>query len=361
MAEAGRDTVNARLRDKLSRECGPTVIEALADPKVVEVMLNSDGKLWVDRHGDGLVATGANMTPAAAESMLMTCAAMLNTTVHYDAPILEGEFPLDGSRLEGLIAPIVTAPVFAIRKRTQTVLSLDDFRKSGVIDERCEASDDVEAHGNATAGGQATSAIEAIRKAVRERANILIVGATGSGKTTLANAVLDEVARGSPRDRLVAIEDTMELQVNVANHVLLRSNSNISMQRLLRATMRLRPDRIVVGEVRGGEALTLLKSWNTGHPGGVATIHANSAQAGLLRLRQLIYEAPEAANLTPAAIDAMIAEAVNVVLHIQRVNGPPGRRVTEIVRVLGCAQGSFLVEPLVSANPPNSGDRHVRN
>src|SRR4051812_34726114 len=124
MTEGGRDAVRARLRDKLSRECGPAVVGALADPSVVEVLLNADGQLWIDKHGEGLVPAGANMASSAAESMLMTCAAILDTTVHYDSPILEGEFPLDGSRLQGLIAPIVRAPVFAIRKRTQRVLSL---------------------------------------------------------------------------------------------------------------------------------------------------------------------------------------------------------------------------------------------
>ncbi|HVZ42782.1 MAG TPA: ATPase, T2SS/T4P/T4SS family [Ramlibacter sp.] len=352
MSESAQEVVAARLRDKLSRECGPAVVSALGDPKVVEIMLNPDGQIWVDRAGEGMSFTGTRMARAAAESLLTTCAAMLNTTVHYGSPILEGEFPLDGSRLQGLVPPIVRAPVFAIRKRTQKVLTLDDFRASGVIPaarEADHATDTAQAPSHvAPPPGHCASPIDAIRAAVLARRNILIVGATGSGKTTLANAVLDEVARAAPHDRLIAIEDTMELQVNVANHVLLRSSSAIDMQRLLRATMRLRPDRIVVGEVRGGEALTLLKSWNTGHPGGLATVHANSAQAGLLRLRQLIYEAPEAANLSPAAIDAMIAEAVNVVLFIQRTPGSPGRRVSEIVRVLGASGGGFEVESLIA-------------
>lgn len=351
MSESAQEVVTARLRDKLSRECGPVVVTALGDPKVVEVMLNPDGQIWVDRAGEGMSFTGTRMARAAAESMLTTCAAILKTTVHHDSPILEGEFPLDGSRLQGLVPPIVCAPAFAIRKRTQKVLTLDDFCRSGVIPEgRAAAGAHAAPHSvePSDAGSEAfPNAIDAIRAAVRGRKNILIVGATGSGKTTLANAVLDEVAKAAPHDRLIAIEDTLELQVNVANHVLLRSNSAIDMQRLLRATMRLRPDRIVVGEVRGGEALTLLKAWNTGHPGGLATIHANSAQAGLLRLRQLIYEAPEAANLTPGSIDAMIAEAVNVVFFIHRIPGPPGRRVSQIVQVKGCSNGSFDVESLV--------------
>ena len=359
MTDGGRDAVRARLRDKLSRECGPAVLEALADPKVVEVMLNADGQIWIDRHGEGMKATGARMAPAAAESMLMTCAAMLDTTVHYDSPILEGEFPLDGSRLEGLVAPLVRAPVFAIRKRTTTVLSLEDFRRSGVIADSAGVAEgervatDFDVRTQAFILKRPANAVEAIREAVRARANILIVGATGSGKTTLANAVLDEVARSAPNDRMIAIEDTMELQLSAPNHVLLRTTGAITMQRLLRATMRLRPDRIVVGEVRGGEALTLLKSWNTGHPGGVATIHANSAVAGLLRLRQLIYEAPEAANLSETAIDSMIAEAVNVVLFIERVKGPPGRRVSEFLRVVGCSKGSFMTESLLSPSLSN--------
>ena len=140
---------------------------------------------------------------------------------------------------------------------------------------------------------------------------------------------------------MVTIEDTRELQVKVENIVSLRTSETVSMQRLLRATMRLRPDRIIVGEVRGGEALALLKAWNTGHPGGVATLHADSAYGGLIRLEQLIEE-----NSGITANPKMIAEAVGLIVFIERVNAEPGRMVTEIVKVNGFHDGQYQLEPV---------------
>ncbi|PHV13505.1 P-type conjugative transfer ATPase TrbB [Chitinimonas sp. BJB300] len=336
-----KELVKQRLEEKLERECGSVMMNALRDPAVIEIMLNPDGKLWVDIAGKGMECTGHSMSPGAAESVLTTCASMLNTVVTRDSPILEGEFPLDGSRLEGIIPPIVRAPTFTIRKKALKVFTLDDYRTKGII-------------GASLLGSQAASAkpdaqpvhahpIEAIRHAVRQRHNILIVGGTGSGKTTLANAILAEIAMQCGEDRLVAIEDTMELQIAMPNSVLLRTSEQATMQRLLRATMRLRPDRIVVGEVRGGEALTLLKSWNTGHPGGIATIHANSAEGGLIRLSQLIYEAPEARNLSETSIATMIKEAVNLVVFIERSATPAGRSVSELMQISDFIQGRFVM------------------
>ncbi|QDQ27566.1 P-type conjugative transfer ATPase TrbB [Chitinimonas arctica] len=346
MSGSAKDVLRGRLEEKLARECGETVLAALRNPAVVEIMLNPDGRVWLDVAGEGMQYSGSEMSPAAAESMLTTCASMLNTSITYDNPILEGEFPLDGSRLEGIIAPIVRTPVFTIRKKATKVFTLDDYCARGIIGAVMPAARRLDEEGAETEP-DFVNPVEAIRHAVVSRKNILIVGGTGSGKTTLANAVLAEIASLASEDRLVAIEDTVELQIKMPNSVLLRSNERIPMQRLLRATMRLRPDRIVVGEVRGGEALTLLKSWNTGHPGGVATIHANSAQGGLLRLMQLVYEAPEAANLSESAIGTMIAEAVNMVLFIERSHDAGGRRVSEIVNVNGFENGLFRCSPIV--------------
>lgn len=337
-----KQILKQRLEEKLERECGATLMAALRDPAVIELLLNPDGKLWIDVAGQGMRFTGHTIEQGAAESMLTTCASMLQTTVTRDNPILEGEFPLDGSRMEGLVPPIVRAPAFSIRKRAAKVFTLEDYRANGII-------------GDALAGHAAsdqrsrrsyTHPIEALRDAVRERQNILIVGGTGSGKTTLANAVLAEIAAQCGNDRLVAIEDTMELQITAPNSVLLRTSELANMQRLLRATMRLRPDRIVVGEVRGGEALTLLKSWNTGHPGGLATIHANSAEGGLTRLTQLIYEAPEARNLSEATISATIREAVHLVVFIERSHTPAGRAVSEIAQIKDFIDGRFILQPV---------------
>jgi len=344
-----KELVRQRLEEKLERECGSVMMAALRDPDVIEILLNPDGKLWIDVAGKGMEFTGHTMLPGAAESVLTTCASILNTTITRDNPILEGEFPLDGSRLEGIIPPIVRSPVLTIRKKALKIFTLDDYRAKGIIG----ASLGSHATLSESSAQQPTYShpIDAIRNAVRQRHNILIVGGTGSGKTTLANAVLAEIAMQCEEDRLVAIEDTMELQVTMRNSVLLRTSEHANMQRLLRATMRLRPDRIVVGEVRGSEALTLLKSWNTGHPGGIATIHANSAEGGLIRLSQLIYEAPEANNLSETSIAAMIKEAVNLVLFIERSATPAGRSVSEMVQISGFVQGRFVMRP-INIQPP---------
>ncbi len=341
MADSQREILQKRLEDKLSRECGEVVLGALADPKVVEIMLNPDGRIWLDVMGEGMRFTNATMSASNAESLLSTCASMMNASITYQNPILEGEFPLDGSRLEGLIAPVVQAPTFAIRKKASQIFTLDKYCETGVLGAMSDQRPRSAQHSKSATLQPHSQAVDVIRDAIRGRKNILIVGGTGSGKTTLANAILAEIATLASTDRLIAIEDTMELQLNIPNHVLLRASETVSMQRLLRATMRLRPDRIVVGEVRGGEALTLLKSWNTGHPGGAATIHANSAMAGLTRLRQLIYEAPESNNLSEETVGGMIAEAIDLVLFIERTAQAPGRRVSEVLQIVGYHQNEF--------------------
>ncbi len=295
-----------RLRDKLERELGDTIVKALADTSVVEIMLNADGALWIDKLGEGMRNSGVVMSAMQAENLLRTIASALDIVVNADHPILEGVLPIDGSRFAGVLPPVSARPVFSIRKRASLIFTLDDYVKSGICTER-----------------QATL----LREAVAERQNILVVGSTGSGKTTLANALLDHMSYVDRDQRVVVIEDTAELQCNAPNYVALKTSDGVDMTRLLRTTLRFRPDRIVVGEVRGAEALALLKAWNTGHPGGVATVHANNALAGLVRLEQLVAEA----NVQPQP--QLIAEAVDVLVSIVRT--PAGRRIAEIVRVNG--------------------------
>jgi type IV secretion system protein VirB11 len=239
-----------------------------------------------------------------AMSIVATVAAMLGTTVTAATPILECELPLDGSRFEALIPPVVPAPTFALRKRAKLIFSLADYVNTGVM-----------------TGQQATL----IKAAVADRKNILIAGGTGSGKTTLANAVLNEIAVISPDHRIVIIEDVLELQCSVKNTVFLRTSATIDQVSLLRATLRLRPDRIVVGEVRDKSALALLKAWNTGHPGGIGTVHANSTGTALIRVGQLIQEAG-----VPAAPE-LISEAVDMVISIRRNSS--GRMIDEVAEV----------------------------
>ena len=301
-----------RLSESMRRQLGP-FCALLEESDVVELMLNADGTVWADRLGQPMRPVGT-MPAATAESLIATVASTLRSTITRENPILECELPLDGSRFEALIPPVVSAPVFAIRRKASAVFPLADYERLGIMTARQRY---------------------AIENAVAERHNILVVGGTGTGKTTLANGIIAHMVAVSPEHRLVVIEDTAEIQCAAQNAVVMRATDTVDMQRLLKATMRLRPDRIIVGEVRGGEALALLKAWNTGHPGGVSTVHANHARAGLQRLEQLIAEVSQ----TP--MRALIAEAVNLVVSIVKIPAPPGRRIAEVVAVTGYAEGDY--------------------
>ncbi|MGO9443265.1 MAG: P-type conjugative transfer ATPase TrbB [Thiobacillaceae bacterium] len=315
MTATNAQVFHGRQIEALRRQLGDEVLGYLEDPSIVEIMLNPDGKLWVDVLGRGMERRDT-MDPVRGQMVMDTVAAMLGTVVTAASPILEGELPLDGSRFEGLMPPVVERPVFTIRKKALLIFTLEDYVTQGIM-----------------TSGQA----EALMAAIHQRQNILIAGGTGTGKTTLANALLHAIGQISPDHRLVIIEDTRELQCAAPNVIFLRTSDGVDMIRLLRATMRMRPDRIVVGEVRGAEALALLKAWNTGHPGGIGTVHANDAQAALIRVGQLIQEANVPAN------PELIAETVNVVVSIKRT--ATGRTVDQISRVAGYREGVFALEP----------------
>ncbi len=304
--------IERRIR-MLRTAMGPIITQALEDPEVVEVLLNPDGSLWLDKLGSGRAPVGISMTPADAERIIRLVAAHVRAEVHAGAPILSAELPETGERFEGVLPPVVKAPAFAIRKRAIGVIRLDHYVTDNIL---------------------TVHQAEFLKKAVRGRLNILIAGGTSSGKTTMANALLAEMAVTG--DRVIILEDTMELQCSAEDHVPLRTRPGVvSMSELVRSTLRLRPDRIVIGEVRGSEALDLLKAWGTGHPGGVATIHAGSAMGALTRLEQLILEVA----LTPPR--ALIAEAVNVIVFI--AGRGRERRVQEIACVTGFDAHSYLL------------------
>ena len=301
---------------------GPHVAAALQDERVTDVMQNPDGRLWVDRHGDGRQCLGRVLPAADAERIVRFVASHVRAEAHDGAPIVSAELPSTGERFEGLLPPVVTAPCFAIRRPASVVYTLADYVRSSVMSE-----------------GQAG----VLRHLVRHRRNVIVVGGTGSGKTTLANALLAEVA--GRRERVVVIEDTRELRCDAADVVRLRTKEGTAdLTALLRSTLRLRPDRIIVGEVRGPEALDLLKAWNTGHPGRIATLHANSASAGLTRLEQLCGEA--AVNVPRG----MIAETVDALAFLK--GRGRHRRLNEIVTVQGLTpDGDYDLAPCASLRP----------
>lgn len=299
----------ARSRQMLRTALGPLLLARLEDPGVAEVMLNPDGRVWLDRFDVGLVDAGLRIEAADAERILRLVAHHVGAEIHAGRPRLSAELPGSGERFEGLVPPLVAAPAFAIRKPASLVFTLDDYVRAGVMDAR-----------------QA----RVLAEAVVARRNILVVGPTSSGKTTLVNALLAEIAASG--DRVVLIEDLPELQCAAPNRLALRTAEGLaSLADLVRASLRLRPDRIVIGEVRGAEALDLVKAWGTGHPGGVSTLHAGSALGGLMRLEQLIQEA------VAAAPRGLIAETLDLiaVLHGRGQQ----RRLTELVRLEGLGPG----------------------
>lgn len=331
---------DARLDQKLRRELGEGVLRLLADDRTEDICLNPDSTLWVKRMNERFERVG-EMSPSQAQTALGTIAAMKGTVINHERPILETELPLDGSRFEGLVSPVVRYPVFAIRVRPRRVFRLDEYEASEIITRKDDPRNRLRQRTrflDSIRSGQ-LSHCEIIRAAIAEKKNVLIVGSTGSGKTTLVNAILDALAQIAPHDRVVSIEDTTELQCSVRNYVDLRAVGNASMLDCLRACMRLKPNRIVVGEVRGAEAHTLLKAWNTGHPGGAATVHANDGMSGLVRLESLIAEA------TMAPQQALIAEAIDMVVFIdEEPDLAAGRKVREVLLVTGYENGRYQVE-----------------
>jgi len=295
---------------------GPAIARWLEDPAVVEVMLNPDGHLWVDRLTEGLADTGERLSAADGERIVRLVAHHVGAEVHPASPRVSAELPETGERFEGLIPPVVAAPAFAIRKPAVAVFTLEDYVAGAIITRR-----------------QA----EILRGAVAQRRNVLVAGGTSTGKTTLVNALLAEVAKTS--DRVVLIEDTRELQCRAPNLVALRTKDGVaSLSDLVRSSLRLRPDRIPIGEVRGAEALDLLKAWGTGHPGGIGTIHAGSALGALRRLEQLVQEA------VVTVPRALIAETINLIAVLAGRGSE--RRLIELATVQELsAAGDYVLSP----------------
>jgi type IV secretion system protein VirB11 len=317
-----------RKRAMLRTAMGPEIAAAFADLHVIEVMVNPDGALRLDRLGTGRCDTGVVLEPDQVERIIRLVASHARTEAHGLSPIVSAELPPHGSgageRFEGVLPPVSIAPCFAIRKPASRIYGLADYVDDGIM---------------------SPEVARLLSLAVVEKRNILVAGGTSSGKTTLANALLAEL--GARDERVILIEDTRELQCAAPDTVALRTRPGVvTMADLVRSTLRLRPDRIIVGEVRGGEALDMLKAWNTGHPGGIATVHANSAASALYRLEQLIQEA------VVTVPRRLIAEAIDLVVFIA------GRGTARRIAAVQCVEGLDAAGDyaLRSANPDQPTD-----
>jgi type IV secretion system protein VirB11 len=256
------------------------------------------------------------------ERIIRLVASHVRVEVHAGNPVVSAELPprdegVAGERFEGILPPVSMAPCFTIRKPAARIYTLTDY-----VADRIMLPDQA----------------RILSRAVVDRSNLLIVGGTSSGKTTLANALLAEMA--GLDERVIMLEDTRELQCAAPDCVALRTKPGVvSLADLVRSTLRFRPDRIIVGEVRGAEALDMLKAWNTGHPGGIATVHANSGRAALYRLEQLIQEA------VVTVPRRLIAEAIDIIVFIQ--GRGLARRIESINEVTGLdADGDYAVTDL---------------
>ena len=308
---------NQRRYQMLMTAFGTTIEAALVCPSIIEVMVNPDGKLWFDKAEEGRIETSVVIDADKRERIIRLVAAHMRGEVHEGAPIVSAELPETGERFEGLLPPVALAPCFSIRKPAGMIYRLSDYVEAGIM-----------------------TPIQAkvLSEAVVDRKNTIVVGGTSSGKTTLVNALLAEVA--DTNDRVIILEDTRELNCAAQDVVSLRTKPGVAaLGDLVRSTLRLRPDRIIIGEVRGPEALDMLKAWNTGHPGGITTIHANSDRAGLYRLEQLIQEA------VITVPRRLIADAIDILVFIEGRGA--ARKVRTISEVIGLdANGDYQLTQL---------------
>ncbi len=287
----------------------------LADPTVTEVMVNSNDAIFIERAGRLQLTESRFMTPQQVRQVIEKIVAAVGRRIDESSPLVDARLP-DGSRVNAVIPPLaIDGPMLTIRKFAERKLAASDLVRVGTLTDEAAVFLD---------------------RAVKDSRNILISGGTGSGKTTLLNVVSSFI----PEDeRIVTIEDSVELRLD-QRHVVrlearppnLEGKGQISIRDLVRNSLRMRPDRIVVGEVRGGEALDMLQAMNTGHDGSLSTLHANTPRDALSRLETMVLMA--GLNLPARSIREQIASAVDLVVHLSRM-GDGNRRVTDITEVAG--------------------------
>lgn len=296
------DEKQKRLLEALSTVMGTDIKNAMQDDDVFEIIVNPDGKLWLDTHSKGRIDTNIYVNPQMSQQIIQQIAGMDKQFCNEENPMLSAE--IEGCRFQGFLPRVVKQPSFIIRKHSKRVFTLDEYVLQGVMTEKqCVI----------------------IKQAIKEHKNIIAAGGTKSGKTTLLNAILQEIACFN--ERVVMIEDLPELKCETPNLLALKTTKNRNMRDLLEATLRATPDRIVVGEVRGKEAISLISAWSTGHSGGASTVHSNSAKETLLRLEDLIMQD----SVSPRRYT--IANAVDMIIYLKRLGNT--RIIDEIIEVNG--------------------------
>lgn len=314
------DFYDDRCLESLSESLGKTVMAALFEKDVREIMLNCDGSLYIEYAGSGIRKAGF-MLPEKAESVIRSVASLSGSELDLHAPVISAEFPFGSARFEGLLPPLVSSPVFSLRRHISSDKTLQMMYEEGTL----------------TAAN-----LELVLTALKERCSILIAGPTGSGKTTLLNALLLEITDHCPEERIITAEDTPEIHLSRGNRVHLCTGGRADMATLVRSALRLRPDRIVIGEVRGAEALYLVDAMCTGHSGGLASIHAGSEQEALHRMTLLVSRAPR----VPRHIEDQVAEAIQLVIVLNR-NPPCSIRSASLCT--GFKNGVFITVPVRNA------------
>ena len=288
---------------------GRSIMQYMHDDNVTEVMVNPDGRLWLDTFDKGVVPTDVVMEPEDTKRIIYMVASISGQVIDLKVdPSLQANLPasrlFSNCRFQAELPPIVNAPSFNIRKHSKIVITLDDYVRQGTMTEMQR---------------------QVILDAIHGKKNIIAAGGTGSGKTTLLNAILAEIS--TLGDRIVTIEDTKELKCTAENYVALSTTDTVDMDNLLRKTLRLSPNRIVVGEVRGKEALTLVDAWSTGHRGGCSTVHSDSAYDTLFRLEDLV------SRVSVSSQQAGIARAIDVIVYIER--RAVSRTIAEVLSIDG--------------------------
>jgi len=311
-----------RLYGKLYQDFGDKIMGFIADKNINEVMLNPDGTLWIDSVKEGLIEQG-RMSPVHALAILHSIAGIQGRILSEKHPHLEAELPhyreMRGERFTGQVPPIVSSPCFTLRKKAEIIYTLDDYYLTERLSEE---------------------GCTILKELISDRKNILICGGPGSGKTTFTNALLSEAVKCGVSERFIILEDTPELQCTAPNQVSLLTTDTLSMRDLLRIAVRIRPDRIMVGEVRGAEALDMLKAWNTGCPGGICTVHANGCLEAIQRMMDLSLEA----GLTHPPLD-LIRHTVDAIVHITKCRFQKGF-VSEICAVKEIQHEKIVLEKL---------------